>query len=245
MGKTYFFSYGDNNYKQSKLRLEQEAKNFGFDHVKIYGREDLDPKFISKTQPFIDFVRGAGYWLWKSFLLKKTFEMMNEGDYCVYIDAGCTINIHGKETFQEYLEMLKNDDSGMLRFTYNNTPEEMFTNDKVFEYFNKKEDTEFRNTDILMAGIMIFKKCENSIKFVEDYYKVVTESPIIFSDYYNHERCEKFVDHRHDQSVSSCLVKLNSKFIAVDDHSYAPDMNGWMELVHVRKIPFLATRIRG
>jgi hypothetical protein len=245
MGKTYFFSYGDDNYKQSKLRLEQEAKNFGFDHIAIYGPEDLDPDFVEKTEPYIKAPRGAGFWLWKSHFLTSTFDAMKEGDYCVYVDAGCTVNPYAKDTFKSYLEMLDNDDSGMIRFSYEKTPEEMFTNEKVFEYFNKKEDKEFRNSDILMNGIIVFKKNENSQKYVDEYYRITLDAPEIFSDKYNHEHCERYKDHRHDQSVSSCLVKINGKFIQLDDHSYAPDMQGWMELIHKMKIPFLATRIRG
>jgi hypothetical protein len=189
--------------------------------------------------------RGAGYWLWKSYLLKKTFEKMNDGDICVYIDAGCTISLYGRETFQEYVRLLNNSDSGIIRFSYKNTPEEMFTTEKVFEYFGKQNDKEFRNTDILMNGIFLMKKCQNSCKYVEDYYNINIDAPDIFSDIHNESKCERFKDHRHDQSVSSCLVKLNGNFIQLDDESFENDMDGWMRLVHIRKIPFLATRIRG
>jgi hypothetical protein len=173
----YFFSYGDDNYKTSKERLRQEAINFGlFNQVDMYGTEDLTKEFIEKTSPYILMTRGAGYWLWKSYLLKKTFEKMNDGDICVYVDAGCTISPYGRETFQEYVRLLNNSDSGIIRFVYKNTPEEMFTTEKVFEYFGKQNDKEFRNTDILMNGIFLMKKCQNSSKYVEDYYKINVDS---------------------------------------------------------------------
>ena len=242
----YFFSYGDKNYEQSKLRLKQEAINFGlFDYIDIYGPEDLSEEFLEKTKPYINMPRGAGYWLWKSFLLKKTFEKMQENDICVYVDTGCTISPYGKETFLEYVKLLNNNDSGIIRFSYKNTPEEMFTTEKVFEYFGKQDDLDFRNSDILMNGIFLMKKCANSIKYVEDYYNINTSAPDIFSDNYNNLNGPKYRDHRHDQSVSSCLVKINGNFIQLDDESFENDMDGWMRLVHIRKIPFLATRIRG
>jgi len=245
MSKTYFFTFGDDNYKNSKIRIEKEAKNFGFDCINIYGPENLSQEFLEKTRPWIDMPRGKGYWLWKAFLLKKTFEMMEEGDFVTYVDAGCTISLYGKETYNGYLKMLEESDSGMIRFSYEKTPEEMFTNESVFEYFGKKDDIEFRRSDILMNGIFVMKKCENSIKYVEEFYKVATEAPVIFSDEHNSNHCECYKDHRHDQSVSSCLVKLNGNFIQLDDHSYGSDYNMWMDLVHNMKIPFLATRIRG
>ena len=96
----YFFSYGDDKYKNSKDRIRNEARSFIFDKVDIYGREDIPFEFIEKTKPYIDMPRGGGYWLRKPFFLKKTFDMMNDGDICVYADAGCTINPNGLDRFK-------------------------------------------------------------------------------------------------------------------------------------------------
>ena len=244
---TNFFSYGDDNYKNSKLRIEHEAKMFGFDDIKIYGRQDIDEEFLNKTKPYIDMPRGGGYWLWKPFLLKKTFELMSNNDICVYADSGCAINPYGRERFLEYLSYIDKDpnNSGMLRFICG-PKEELFTNQKVFEHFNKGNDEDFKSKYHLMATIMIFKKNENSIDFVNNFYEMAIKNTILFSDYYNeYNKNKDFRDHRHDQSISSCLVNLNGKSIILEDETYAPDMPGWSNLIYIKKVPFLATRIRG
>lgn len=242
----YFFSYGDDKYKNSKQRIKKEAINFGFDRVDIYGREDITQDFIDKTQPYINHPRGGGYWLWKPFFLKKTFDMMNHGDYCVYADAGCTINSFGRERFKYYLSLLDNSESGVFRFKFGSTSEYVFTSQKVFEFFNKIDDQEFQSTSHLMATILIFKKNENSENFVNKYFEITINSPEIFSDTFNdYKRIDEFSDHRHDQSVSSCLVKLVvGNAVIIQDETYASDMNGWQSLFYEKKIPFLATRIR-
>ena len=52
---------------------------------------------------------------------------------------------------------------------------------------------------------------ENSQKFVNDFLEIAKNNPALFSDEFNdYKRNEKFHDHRHDQSVSSCLVKLKT-----------------------------------
>jgi hypothetical protein len=242
----YFFSYGDDKYKNSKDRIRNEAQNFIFDKVDIYGREDIPLEFIEKTKPYIDIPRGGGYWLWKPFFLKKTFEMMSDGDVCVYADAGCTINPHGKNRFEEYLSLIDKDEneSGILRFICG-PKEELFTNQMVFEHFGKGDDTEFKSKYHLMATIMVFKKNENSKDFVEKYYNLAIEHPILFSDHYNeYNKNQDYRDHRHDQSISSCLVNLSGKGVIIEDETYAPDMDGWRNLIFERKVPFLATRIR-
>jgi hypothetical protein len=251
----YFFSYGDDKYKLSKERINFEAKQFGFDKVNVYGPEDLEQDFISKTHPFISHPRGGGYWLWKPYFLKKTFDMMNDGDICVYADAGCTINPNGLDRFEEYLSTMKKEGTGILRFVFGGCKEEIFTNNKVFEFFGKDEDISFIESDHLMATILIFEKNENSTAFVDKYYQITCTNPEIFSDDFNgYNPRPNYKDHRHDQSVSSCLVKFY-KFSTIDDETYCTpevvkmniqpgSMEAWRYLYYENKIPFLATRIR-
>jgi len=244
----YFFTYGDNNYQTSKQRIKDEALKCGYlDVVDIYGREDLSEDFINKTKPYIDHPRGGGFWIWKTYLLKKTFEKMNNGDYCVYIDAGCTINPMGAERFKYYLSLLDDSESGIFRLKHGGTAVELFTNEKVFEYFDGSEDEELRKSDILMGGVMIFKKNERSQKFVDRYLEIAENDPYLFSDEFNeYKRSQKLIDHRHDQSVSSCLVRREAPDTVIfQDETYAPDMEGWQHLYSFLKVPFLATRIRG
>jgi hypothetical protein len=235
----HFISYGDHKYSNSKNRIREEAKSFGFDFVDVYGPDEIDRDFIEKTIPFIKENRGGGYWIWKPYFLKKKFEEMQFGDYLVYADAGCHVNIHGKERFKYYLELLDNDESGVLSFDLTTFLEKMFTTEKVFEYFEISEDNvSIRESGMLIATILIFKKNESSVRLIDDFYKVATERPDLFSDIHNdYKRQYYFSDHRHDQSIFSILRKLHGT-VKVIDETYSEK---WNELIHV---PILATRIR-
>jgi hypothetical protein len=235
----HFFSYGDDKYKNSKLRIKQEANNMGFDVISVYGIEDIEQEFLQKTRPFIDSPRGAGYWIWKPYFMKKKFDLMNNGDYLIYADAGCHINLNGRDRLNYYLELLDSHDSGILSFELGPFLERIFTNEKVFEYFNiPKDDIEFRDSGILSATMYYMKKNEKSSNLVEQYYKIAIERPDLFSDIHNnYNRDPKFVDHRHDQSVFSLLRKINGCCV-IPDETYSEN---WSDLMHV---PILATRIR-
>jgi len=235
----YFFSYGDSSYINSKNRIYNEAKNIGFDDVNVYGPENLPEDFLKKTYPYITHPRGAGYWLWKAFFLKQTFDKMSNDDICIYADAGCHVNIHGKKRLQEYFNLIENDDSGILSFDLGEFKEKMFTNEKVFEYFNISEsNTDIRDTGILVGGILYIRKCKNTTHLINEYYRVAVERPDLFSDEHNnYKRKPEFRDHRHDQSIFSILRKLNGS-VVIPDETYA---NDWNQLIHV---PILATRIR-
>jgi hypothetical protein len=241
----YFFSFGDEKYTNSKIRIKQEAENFRiFDDIKIYGREDIGQDFIDKTSPYINMSRGGGYWLWKPYFLKRTFDRMQDGDYCIYTDCGCTINPIGQETLKSYFSLLDEDGSGIFRYSFGGTKELLFTSTKVFEYFGKDNDQGFMESDCLMATILIFKKCQNSTDYVNKFLEIAENEPSLFSDEYNdYKRHPNFIDSRHDQAVSACLAKMGKVF-TYQDETYAPDMEGWKYLFNEKKVPFLATRIR-
>jgi len=244
----YFITYGDHNYVTSKERIKQEALNCGYlDEVIVYSKEDLSENFIKKTEPYIHHSRGGGYWMWKAPIILKTFEKMNEGDYCIYVDCGCTVNPNGKDRLDYFLKLLDNSKSGIFRYEHTGTEEHWHTNAKVFEYFGKLDDMDFRKKSLLMAGVMIFKKNQNSQRYLERLLEITENHPYLFSDEFNdYKKQPENSLHRHDQSVSSCLVKLEVEDpVVVSDETYSADQEGWVRLYHVDKVPFLATRIRG
>lgn len=241
----YFLSYGDDKYANSKIRIRQEAEAIGiFDQIDIYEPKDIDPSFLEFTKPYSSYPRGGGLWLWKSFLLKKTFANMKEGDYCVYADAGCMVNPHGSGTFLQYMKLLKHD-SGIISFRMDGLDEEQYTTEEIFKFLQIETNSPIRKSGQIMATILIMRKCENSTKLVNDYYNLAITNPKLFSDEFNNSgNCERFIDNRHDQSILSVLRKKHGS-VEIIDETWAPDMNAWNNLIFIKKIPFLATRIRG
>lgn len=239
----YFFSYGDNKYANSKLRIEKESKRFGvFDHINIYDPRDIDNEFLTKTSPWINTPRGGGLWLWKSYFLKQTFDKMNINDYCVYADAGCTINPYGSNRFKDYLKMI--DESGVLSFRMDGLDEEQYTTEEIFKHFDIEINSQVRKSGQIMATILILKKNERSIDLVNRYYDLAINNSSLFSDINNSiGNCDRFIDNRHDQSVLSVLRKKYGS-VEIQDETYADTTEGWHKLYYEKKIPFLATRIR-
>lgn len=232
----YFITYGDNKFKKSKGRLLNQAIDFGFDFSKAYSFQDLSGEFIKHTSPFINFQRGGGYWIWKAFILKDIFSQMSEGDVVVYLDAGCKINIEGKARFYEYLKIL-DQNKGFLAFHLNDCFEYMYTNCITFDFFNVKRESIIYNSNMMVGGILMFKKNELTIRFIEEFYSLATKNPNIFTDQNSFSLDYRFIEHRHDQSILSILRKkylINS----IPDETCSVD---WNEL---KNTPFHAMRIK-
>ncbi len=239
----YFLSFGDDKYKNSKIRIEQEARNSGFfDYINIYGPEHLSEEFKEKTKPYINAQRGAGLWLFKPFIIKKTFEHMNYGDYCVYADAGCLINPNGIDRFEQYLKMIE--ETGVLSFRMDGLDEEQYTTEKIFKTLGViDEHPEVRKSGQIMATIIILRKNSNSVKLINDFYNLAINFTSLFSDEHNSGNCSRFIADRNDQSILSVLRKTQGSTEIIDE-TWAPDMEGWNKKLYIDKIPFLATRIR-
>ena len=68
----HLITYGDDNFKNSKKRLEKEAINTGwFDSITVYGPEILDDDFKEKFKHILNQPRIAGYGIWRPYIIKK------------------------------------------------------------------------------------------------------------------------------------------------------------------------------
>ena len=89
--KLYFITFGTtHNYSQSLQRINQEALNLNiFDKIIIYTENDFDKDYLEKHEQFMKKTRGYGFWMWKSYFLKKTMDEMDMDDIVIYADCGC------------------------------------------------------------------------------------------------------------------------------------------------------------
>ena len=159
--------------------------------------------------------RGYGYWLWKSFIILKTLESIEENDILVYTDAGCTLNINGLNRMNEYFDIVKQSKYGILSFEL---PffEKQYTKMDLFKNMNLNNN-EFLNSKQLLASIIFFRKCEKTIKLVEEWYEICCNYHLIDDSHSFLPNDSSFIEHRHDQSVFSLLAKKYGTEILPDE----------------------------
>jgi len=231
-------TYGNDRYIISKKRIKREAEDFGvFNNIHICGPEDLSEEFKEKFKDILSVKKGGGFWIWKPYIINKLLEQMNDGEYLVYIDSGCTINSNGLERFNQYLDMLDNSEYGFLGFQMR-FQEKYWTKQEIFHYFKIDRESEIGNSGQYHATIFMLKKNEHSQKVVKMWLDILNKRPVLFTDTTRRKgRIKRFVDTRHDQSILSFCCKILGCCTIKDETFYKDWYNG-------RHIPFLATRIR-
>jgi hypothetical protein len=238
--KIIFLTFGNEKYYNSLERIKNEALLFNiFDTILIYNDIDLKnffPDFWETHQNFIlNNPRGYGYWLWKSYLVLKTLEKMNENDILIYADAGCTLNKYGIDRLNQYIDIVKNSNYGILSFVLPFL-EKTYTKMDLFSHMSLIND-EHLNSKHLMATIFILKKCSHTEFLINEWYKIssiynlLNDSPSIINNDIT------FIEHRHDQSIFSLIRKKYGTEL-IPDETWSIN---W-KFENIKNIPLLSTR---
>ncbi|MFY7729664.1 MAG: hypothetical protein ACOVRN_09125 [Flavobacterium sp.] len=238
----YFASFGgpSASYHAALQRICSEANQFNL-FTKILGYTDIylknDKEFWNKHGNFVSTnPRGYGYWLWKSYLCKKLLTTINDGDIIVYADAGCTMNLQGKQRLLEYIEMCKTHESGIVSFQLTH-PEQYWSKNDICQYLDASQ-TELSSGQ-LVGGIFVIRKCKAVVDLVDRWYETGSNYNLIDDSPSITPNIPEFRENRHDQSIWSILRKQHGSII-LPDETYFLD---WNKIG--KNYPIWATRKRG
>lgn len=195
----YFINYASNGFTNSQNIGLKSASQFGFKSIG-YTNLDLDKEFITKNNKILSSSRGAGYWLWKPYIILDMLNKINDGDYLIYMDSGACLT--GDPT--NYLEMI--DDKGILSFSMVQKTSKWTKGDCFFE-INQVNKNDFAESNQIQGTYIFLRKCDYSVSFVKRWLflcekeNLITDQPNI-----NMGNFSDFIDHRHDQSILSLLI---------------------------------------
>jgi len=210
MKQVIFTTYADRKWFLKKIILQAQAKKIGFTKTTSWSKKNIPKHYQTATSPYILHRRGGGYWLWKPYVIYAEIQNIKENDILVYLDAGCEIQCsnQGKDVFRSYLNILEQDP--IIAFEY---PASIgaWTNDATLRYFNVQPEAQILQESQVEAGCLIIKKCPESERIIQAWLDIATNHPALFSDDYNLETLRsEFIDHRHDQSILTLLLRLNN-----------------------------------
>jgi len=200
------FGGGSKEYREAARRLGNQAVDVSlFNKVIVFTDEsikgskefwDLHGEFVEKNK------RGYGYWLWKPYIIKRTLEMMCEGDILVYADAGCEIDVGKRELLSSYLERAKSEEiiSGTAGSEIYWTKMDVYVELDVLS-------SKYVNTAHRIATSIIILKNRKTSELVKRWYELCSNYKLVDDSESVYNNFKYFVQHRHDQSILSLLLK--------------------------------------
>lgn len=198
-----YINYADKKFQKAQKFAETMAKiNGDFDIVETYNKKDLEPKFFQENKHILNQSRGGGYWLWKPYLICKKLLEINDNDYLFYSDSGAFF-LKSVDILIKELDMHNQD---IMAFE---TPfiESQWTKKELFSEMGCA-GSRFSETNQVMASFWLIKKSTFSVNFFKDWLDYsCNEENITDTLDDNIRQSSDFLEHRHDQSISSLLYK--------------------------------------
>ena len=175
----------------------------GFDKVIEYSPQDLDEDFRRKNERILKQEKGGGYWLWKPYIIRRTLQGMEEGDFLFYADAGSFFT----GPVEPLIELMEKKNQDVLPFLARGL-ERHWTKRDVFTLMGC-DTAEYADTRQFKATFSLWRKTAFSLKLADEWLshsqdeRMITDTP----NQSGKDNYPGFRGNRHDQSVWSLLCK--------------------------------------
>jgi hypothetical protein len=210
----------------NQARLVRSARQFGFDSVHAFGEASLDAAFKSRHATLLAAAEGAGYWLWKPYLILEVMKASAPGDVIVYVDSGAFLRRSPDPLWQQAL------DADLILFE-NDYPSDAYTKRDAF-VLTGTDAPEHHGARQLDACFLLVRNRPPALRFVEQWLDLCCDERILADGKSRAGLPDLpgFVAHRHDQAVLTLLLSRERAQVA---HVLHPRWLKHRFLVHHRR----------
>ena len=194
----------------------------GFDVCIAFNETSLDEEFVDRNEQLMKAATGAGYWVWKPYIVLKTIFAMNDDDVMFYNDV---TGIFIKSMDPGHFCIMDEQDMDIGLFQVTSKIEiEIFKFFKLFKDHNVNCEEKYSKADAwilmgmdrknkkisqtgqLLSGFILARKTFRAIQFFSMWYTYNQDERIVSNkkSHFEHES-DLFVGNRNDQTVLSLL----------------------------------------
>lgn len=196
----WLVTFSDHRMRTSRELCKKSALRHGVDYALGYGEADIweDEHFSGVNSHVLSQERGAGYWLWKPYIIFKKLKDLQEGEILIYADAG----VEFMEDVQHITERGMRDQD-IFMFTNGHRNAEWCKMDVLEGLLPQRWNIEQRQVQASVIFFRVTPKIHNFVKEWLLYCQVpgyIDDSPSIKPN------VATFSEHRHDQAILTCLA---------------------------------------
>jgi hypothetical protein len=201
---TLCISYATPEFVKLSHELFVSLKKYGYNKSRLFRQEELFiTNFYQAKKEILNAPRGAGYWLWKPYIILETLRQLPEGDILLYADAACRFIASPKPL----IRLAQHEPSGVVAFHLR--PLQATTWCKRDAFIRTGCDApDYWESDKVMGGLLLFRKCDCTMRLVTEWLEwccrpgTLTDAPSTLG-----EELPGFTEHRHDQALLGLLLK--------------------------------------
>lgn len=208
--KTRFLTYGSDGFEKNARLLCDSAVRCGFDAIECLGDENVaGTEFAKRNAAILSLRRGGGYWVWKAYLIRECVQQLDQGEVLLYSDAGRSNYYQLTCIPKRLLEQAAHSEKGFITGVaiphLNLTAQ--WTKRDCLKIMNA-DTPEMHQKPLVQTTWSIWTKTPDALDFLDAWLhysqdlRCITDAPNVLG----YENLPGFVDHRHDQSISSILT---------------------------------------
>lgn len=200
-------NYSDRVFRRSqKLNSRTGIRSGGFDRVVSYGPRDIDPAFYARNKKILSQERGNGYWLWKPYFIKKSLQLLKEGDFLFYSDSGA----YFIGSIEPLMQICTETDQNIIPFELMQV-EKHWTKRDAFILMGC-DSPEYTDTRQRQGSFSLWRKSAFTERFIREFLRFAQDERVItdMDNTMGLPNYPGFTDHRHDQSIFSLLTKIHN-----------------------------------
>jgi hypothetical protein len=209
--KVHLITFASGGFSNAQQWLARSALEFGrIDFVCAFSPSNIQhTKFYTAHRDILDAPRGAGYWLWKPYLILEKLTAVADGDFVIYWDCGRWSGYRFLRAVDPLLEWADTLGDGAMpgvsvpHYGLN----AKWTKRDCFIYMDCDSERFWQHPQI-QGTYSVWKKTRATTHFVATWLRYCCD-PRIITDAPNTcglDNLPGFVEHRHDQSVLTNLV---------------------------------------
>ncbi len=204
----YLISYADGPevFHKNQKMLVYSGLRAGVSHFFNYKKNMIDSVFLEKHKDTFSKKHGAGYWLWKPWVIQDALKRVPENAYVFYCDSG--FSFRGDVT--SILDLLKASDMVLMVYTDKETYGSVSKTTKREAFIKMGCNTEeCRNFYLLWAGMIFMKNTPRTRSFIQKWLKSCEDPELL-----GPESAYPY-PHHYDQSLLSITYYQHPSHIAL------------------------------
>ena len=199
------------NYANKPFKTSQKINSAtglhlaGFDKVMSYSPKDIDRNFYRRNRKILSRRRGNGYWLWKPYFIRKSLDLLDEGDFLFYSDSDAVF----LSSIQPLVQAMEEANQQLLPFSLGRIlPEKTWTKRDAHILLGCDEP-KYADSPQMVGGIHLWRKSKFATDFADEWLRYAQDERAMtdMPNQMGKPNYPEFVHHRHDQSIFSLLVK--------------------------------------
>lgn len=190
-------NYASHNMTKSQLVCMKSAKQHGCDEFECFDHLSLPFDFEWTNKDILKHERGAGYWLWKPYILFHKMLASKEGEIIVYLDSGVEV-INSLKFIEDRMG-----DSIDIWLFGNEHRHVDWCKDEVLYKMLGGPTIEFNayNNKQVQASVIFVRNTQFARNFVKEWLLWCQMPGLIDDSPSPYKNVPTFKEHRHDQAI--------------------------------------------